>query len=338
MKKVIVFGLAILFGQAVAAAGNQVLPNENSVIGAVNGKEITLGEIQTSDIHELRMRLFKEIENAFITEAIGRLKKSDKGFANIALPPMKESEVRKFYDDNGLAQRGSYKQLAPQIRKYLTQTMRARVEYNLYKIAGEKGKVSSRMVEPGAFIVTMPVETAFIQGAENGSVMVLEFSDFQCPFCKKVRPTIDQLIKKYGDKVAFGYRHLPLSIHQEADESAIATECAREQGKFLSVHKQLFQQQSQQTKKDLKNIAQRVGVADMDKFNTCLDKDRYRSLVDRDIAVAASVGISGTPAFIVGAYDSKKGVVVGEIMAGAQPIEIFAKTLDKYLSTDSKAN
>jgi protein-disulfide isomerase len=331
MKKVIVLGLAILFGQVVAAAGNPVLPNEDSVVGTVNGKDVTLGEIQNRKIHDLRRSLFKEMENAFISEAIKRLKKSDKEFADIKLPEMKESEVRRFFDDNGLAQRGSYEQLAPQIRQYLSQMLRARIEYNLYKIAGDKGQAASRMVDPGTFTVKIPVETAFIQGNAKGTVMVLEFSDFQCPFCRKVQPTVHEMVKRYSDRVAFGYRHLPLSIHQEADESAVATECAREQGKFLQMHGRLYQQQSNQSLEDLKKIARDIGVADMEGFTKCLEEDRYRDQVNRDMEVAASVGISGTPAFIIGRFDSKKGVVEGEILSGAQPLEVFVKTVEKYL-------
>ena len=338
MKKVIVYGLAMLFGQAAAASGNSVLPNDASVIGTVNGKEVTLGEIRSKRIHELRRDLFKEIDNAFISEAINRLKKTDKAFADIPLPPMKEEEVRKFYDDNGLAQRGSYEQLAPQIRQYLQQMFRARIEFNLYKIASGKGQASSKLVDPGAYMVTVPLETAFIQGAKNASVMLLEFSDFQCPFCKKVQPIIQGLVKKYSDKVAFGYRHFPLSSHGEADESAIAAECAREQGKFLQMHARLYQQQSKQSIEDLQNLAKEIGVSDPDKFNTCLKEEKYRPLLNRDMEVAESAGITGTPAFIIGKYDSQKGVVVGELLTGAQPEDVFIKTLEKYLSETAKAN
>ncbi|MCP4996301.1 MAG: thioredoxin domain-containing protein [Gammaproteobacteria bacterium] len=338
MKKVIVFGLAMMFGHMVAAAGSAVLPNEESVIGAVNGKEVRLGDIQTRKIHGLRQELFREIENAFITEAIARLQESDAGFGDITLPPLKESEMRKFYDDNGLAQRGSYEQLAPQIKQYLTQMLRARVVYNLYKIAAQKGQVSSNMLDPGEFIVTVPVETAFIQGAKNGSVMVMEFSDFQCPFCRKVQPTIQELHKRYSDKVAFGYRHLPLSIHQEADESAIAVECAREQDKFVQMHNRLYQQQSDQSVDALKKLAKDVGVADLAGFGKCMDEERYRGQVRRDMDVAASVGITGTPAFIVGRYDREKGEVVGQILTGSQSLEAFVTVMEKYLMSIAKAN
>ncbi len=338
MKKAIVLVLSMLVGQTVAVAGNAVFPNEGSVIGTIKGKKVTLGDIQTRKIHELRKDLYKAIENAFISEAIKRLKETDKAFADIKLPEMKESEVRKFYEERGLRRHGSFLEVAPQIREYLTQVMQAKVEYNLYKIAEEDGKVSSNLADPGTFIVTVPIETAFIRGAANGSVMVLEFSDFQCPFCRKVQPTVQELVRRYSDKVAFAYRHLPLSIHQEADESAVATECAREQGKFIQMHQRLYQQQLDQSVEALKKIAKDIGVKNMKKFNACLTKDKYRSLVNRDMEVAASVGISGTPAFVVGRYDRKNGVVEGEIMAGAQPLEAFVKTVEKYLGSMAKAN
>jgi protein-disulfide isomerase len=338
MKKFIFFVLAAVLGQAVAASGSAVMPNDASVVGTVDGKEITLGEIQSRKIHELRNDLYKGIENAFISEAINRLRKTDKEFADIKLPPMDEQEVRSFYDYNGLERQGSYEQLAPQIRQFLQRRSQAKIEYKLYNIAVEKGRASSKLVDPGAYVITVPVETAFIRGAKNGSVMLLEFSDFQCPFCKKVQPTIQGLVKKYGDRVAFGYRHFPLAMHRSADESAVAVECAREQDKFIQMHARLYQQQSRQSIEDLRKLAKEIGVADLDKFNSCLKDDRYRQLLDRDMEVAESVGITGSPAFIIGRYDSNKGVLAGELLTGAQPGDVFAQTLEKYLSEPAKAN
>jgi protein-disulfide isomerase len=331
MKKLIVICFAILSGQVLAASESSLLPNESSVLGKVNGNDIILKEIQSKKIHDLRRELYKELENAFITEAINRLKKTNKEFARITVPPSKEQDIRKFYDENGLAMRGSYEMFAPQIRLHLAQTNRAREEYKLYKMAGEKGQVSSRLVDPGPFIVTLPVETAFIQGAKNGSVMLLEFSDFQCPYCKKVQPALQKLVKIYKDKVAFGYRHFPLAFHQEADESAIASECAREQGKFIEMHTRLYEQQEKQSVEELKGIAKDIGVKDLQKFNTCLTEDKYRKLLNRDMEVAQSVGINGTPAFVIGNYDSKSGIIKGEILSGALPVEVIEQVLLTYL-------
>jgi protein-disulfide isomerase len=209
--------------------------------------------------------------------------------------------------------------------------MQAREEYKLYKMAGDKGQVSNALVDPGPYVLTVPVETAFIQGAKDGSVMMLEFSDFQCPYCKKVQPALQKLVKKYSDKVAFGYRHFPLAFHQDADESAVAAECAREQGKFMEMHASLYKQQNNQSVESLKKIAKDIGVKDLDKFNSCLISDKYRKLLERDMEVAALAGINGTPAFVVGSYDSKTGIVKGEVLSGAQPVEVLEEALKKYL-------
>jgi protein-disulfide isomerase len=338
MKRIILFTLAVLLGQAAAASSDVVIPNEASVIGTVDGKKITLGEIESKKIHDLRNDLYEELENAFISEAISRLKKSDEEFAKIKLPQVGEQEMRLFYDYNGLSQHGSYEQLAPEIKQYLQKRYLAKIEYRLYQVAVNKGRASSNMVDPGAYVVTVPVETAFVRGAKNGSVMLLEFSDFQCPYCKKVQIIIDRLIKKYGDKVAFGYRHFPLATHREADGSAIAVECAREQGKFIQMHERLYQQQSRQSAKDLQNLAKEIGVTDLKKFDACLQDDRYHKLLNHDIEVAGDAGITGTPSFIIGRYDHSKGVVTGELLTGTLPEDVFIKTLEKYLSETAKAD
>ncbi len=332
MRKYIVLGLAMMCGQVVAASESPLLPNEASVVGEVNGSQITLGDIENKKIHELRSDLHKELENAFITEAIRRLRESDKEFGKISVPTLSDQDVRKFYDDNNLSMRGSYEQFAPQIRQYLTQMFTAREEYKLYKKAGDKGQASHNLVDPGPFLVSVPVETAYIQGAQKGSVMLLEFSDFQCPYCKKVQPALQQLVKKYSNKVAFGYRHFPLAFHQEADESAVAAECAREQGKFLEMHAGLYKQQKNLSVESLQELAKKIGVKDLDKFNTCLKGDKYRKLLARDMEVAQSVGISGTPAFVVGKYDSDKGIIQGEILTGALPIDQLEQAIKKYLA------
>jgi protein-disulfide isomerase len=332
MKKFLLIGLVIFSGQAFGAVNSSVLPDESSIVGEVNGKQITLGELQNRKIHELRSKLYETMENAFISAAIKQLRKSNKEFGKISVPEPKEKEVKDFYESNNLSMRGSYEQFAPQIRQYLKQMMLAREEYKLYKMAAKKGQASTKLVEPEPFLVTVPVETAYIQGAKKGSVMLLEFSDFQCPYCKKVQPALQKLVEKYSDKVAFGYRHFPLAFHQEADESAVAAECAREQGKFLEMHASLYKQQNNQSVENLKKIAKDIGVKDLGKFNSCLQGDKYRKLLARDMEVAESIGINGTPAFVVGKFDSDKGMLKGEILSGALPIDELEKALKKYLA------
>ena len=176
------------------------------------------------------------------------------------------------------------------------------------------------------------IKTGYLRGNKKASVILLEFSDYQCPFCGRVQPTISRLINDYKDRVAFGYRHFPLSFHKEADEAAIAAECAREQDKFLELHLLLYIRQKAQTSSDLKNYAREIKVRSPEKFDKCLDSEKFRGLVEQDIKDGSKLGITGTPGFLIGAFNPKTGEIKGEVLSGAQPYNVFKKTLDKYLS------
>ena len=99
--------------------------------------------------------------------------------------------------------------------------------------------------------------------------------------------------------MAFGYRHFPLAFHKEADEAAIASECAREQGKFEEIHMILYSRQKAQDKEELKKYAREIKVKYPDKFDECLDNEKYRGLVDQDMKDGSSLGITGTPGFLL---------------------------------------
>ena len=98
---------------------------------------------------------------------------------------------------------------------------------NKYSIGIEKGLIVSHLEIPSKFFTKGNLKTAYVRGNKKASVILIEFSDYHCPFCRKIQTTINKLIKKFGDRVAFGYRHFPLSFHKEADEAAISSECAR---------------------------------------------------------------------------------------------------------------
>jgi len=203
---------------------------------------------------------------------------------------------------------------------------------NQYSLALQKGWIVSHLEAPSDFLLTGNIKTAYMMGNKKASVILLEYSDFQCPFCGKVQETIIKLKDKYQDRVAFGYRHFPLAFHQEADEAAIAAECAREQDKFEELHKLLYENPRAQTLDDLKEYARDIKIKSPAKFDQCLDNERYRGLVNQDMKDGAELGITGTPGFFVGLFDSKSGEIQGEVLSGAQPYSTFKQTLDKYLS------
>ncbi len=164
-------------------------------------------------------------------------------------------------------------------------------------------------------------------GKDNAKVTIIEFSDFQCPFCARFREqTLDQIKKEYIDtgKVRFVYRDFPLtSIHPMAQKSAEATECADDQKKYWEMHDLLFNKQDEWSTagvSKLKDYAKELGL-DTDEFNKCLDDGKYENEVKKDEQDGATAGVQGTPAFFVN----------GKLLSGAQPFEAFKAAIDAEL-------
>ena len=159
------------------------------------------------------------------------------------------------------------------------------------------------------------------EGPENAPVTLVEFSDYHCPFCGRVEPTIDKLMETYKGKIRKVWRHYPLPFHKGADRTHAAAECAHEQGKFWDYHKKLFA--SLGLNKDdatLIKFAEELKL-DKGKFEQCLTSNKYIPLVQQEIAKGAQYGVRGTPATFVN----------GELVSGAQPYENFEKVVKKYL-------
>lgn len=168
--------------------------------------------------------------------------------------------------------------------------------------------------------------TAPFRGAANAKVVVVEFSDFQCPFCSRVEPTIDELIKTYPGKIKVEWRNLPLPMHPDA---SLAAQAAREvfvqkgNDAFSKMRELLFKHQRDQDglkRAALEGHAKSLGV-DMKRFGKALDDGTHKAAIDADTKAANDAGISGTPAFLVGPY----------YVSGAQPIAKFKKLVDKII-------
>jgi len=155
---------------------------------------------------------------------------------------------------------------------------------------------------------------------ETAAVTIIEFSEFQCPYCAKVLPTMDKIQETYGHKVAIVFRDYPLPMHKEAPKASEAGHCANEQGKFWEMHDLLFQNQRALQIENLKDYARQIGL-EQGKFDACLDSGRHAATVEADIKAGAAVGVRGTPAFFVN----------GQFLNGAQPFEAFQKIIDAEL-------
>ncbi len=154
-------------------------------------------------------------------------------------------------------------------------------------------------------------------GSESLRLVLVEFSDFQCPFCARAQQTLKEFLAKHGDEVTLVYKHLPLTgIHPEAVAAARAAWAAHRQGKFWEFHDELFANQSQLGEEFYVATAQRLGL-NVEKFNRDRRSRAAERAVQRDMDLASQLGIGSTPYFILN----------GLAFSGAQPLEVFEQTL-----------
>ncbi len=162
-------------------------------------------------------------------------------------------------------------------------------------------------------------------GDDDAPVTLIEFSDFQCPFCgRHFSQTHTQIKQQYIDtgKVRFVYKHFPLdSIHPQATPAALASECAKEQGKFWEYHDLIFQNQDSLGDANYKQWAAQLNL-DSKRFNDCYGSQKYLSKVRSDLQQGEVAGIRGTPGFLLN----------GQLISGAQPFSVFQQAIDAELS------
>lgn len=163
------------------------------------------------------------------------------------------------------------------------------------------------------------------KGPDGAQVTIIEFSDFECPFCNRVNPAIQKVLETYGDKVQIVFRQYPLDIHKNARKAGEASLCADEQGKFWEMHDGMFDNQKNLGVDGLKSIAASVEGIDVPAFNKCLESGRHAETVQRDLIEGATAGVNSTPAFFIN----------GRYLSGAQPFESFSKIIDEELASGS---
>jgi protein-disulfide isomerase len=223
-----------------------------------------------------------------------------------------EDEVTEFFERNRSRLRNANRdQIAPQIRQYLATEQ-------LYA-ALEEGRDIDYLLDP--FRIEVAADGP-AKGPASAPVTVVEFSDFQCPYCKQVVPTIEQALEKYEGKIRVVFRQYPLtSIHPQAFKAAEASLCAADQGKFWELHDVMFEEQKALDVPELEEKAKRLGL-DAEAFSSCLSSGKYTEQVQADLKAGVAAGVSGTPAFFVN----------GRPLSGAIGLDRLSEVVDEELA------
>ena len=242
------------------------------------------------------------------------------------LKPVTDADVVTFYEQNqGQMQGRPLADVGPSIRRYLDDQQRTNAQQAIIAELRKAGPPITLLIDAPRQQVNIGADDASM-GPANAAVTIVEYSDFQCPFCQRVAPTLKQVREKYGDRVRIVWKDFPLtSIHPQAFKAAEAGQCAREQGKFWEYHDRLFSNQQALQPEFLKKYAADAGL-DAAKFNACLDTAKFSDRVQEQMGIGTSLGVQSTPALFIN----------GRLIAGAQPYETFVSIIDEELDRAKK--
>jgi protein-disulfide isomerase len=329
--------LLALLSAMPACAPRAVAPAAaaDPVVATIGGKPITLAELDRSagrDLYDLRERTLEEMVIERVVEPAAKAAgKSAEDFLNDLaaqrVPEVSEAEAAEFFEQNhdrlpDRLKEAKFADVKQVIVKGLTNEKRKAAMATIVDELKEKAGVHI-LLEPPKVQVDA---TGPSRGPDGAPITIVEFSDFQCPYCARGRKVIDDVVAAYGNRVRVVYRDFPLSFHENAQRAAEAGQCAHEQGKFWAMHDWMFDNQSTLAADDLAAAARKLGL-DGAKFDQCVSSGRPAEAVAKSMKAGTAIGIHGTPAFVLN----------GVVITGAQPFETFKAAIDKQLAAAKPA-
>ncbi len=304
----------------------------------LNGETITLGELDVwlkeqlfdkatksgdpSKLYELRSNGLDDLINerlvASEAEPLGITPEELADQEASKRSAVSDEEVLAFFEDNKERMgEASFEDVAARIRQHLELQRRKAAAQEYIDELRANASIEIFIDAPRVDVAAKGPST----GPDDAPVTIIEFSDYQCPYCTRAESVVRKILERYPNEVRFVYRHFPLDrIHPLARGASEAAACANEQGKFWEFHRRLFTPGAEYDPESLKQYASDLGL-DMEAFQICVDERRYQADVDADVADGRAAGVAGTPAFFVN----------GIVLKGARPLEDFVSVIDKEL-------
>lgn len=303
-------------------------------VAVVDGQKITEDDLapyvagQLRPIREQEYQIKKKALDTLIGQRIVEAEAKKKGLTtekfleqevDAKVPEPTDAEINAIY----LVQREQigrpFEEVKGQLQQSLKKAKVAQARQDYSNKLREQAKVSVLMTPPRTQVGFDP---ARVRGNTKAKVMIVEFSDFQCPFCGQVQSTLKNVLTKHRDTVALAFRDMPVSqIHPQAMGAAQAARCAGEQGKFWEYHDLLFADQGGLDKPGLTTKAQKLQL-DEKQFDACISNEKYKAQIQQDSQEGMRAGVSGTPGFFIN----------GVFISGAQPEATFEKLIEEQLA------
>jgi protein-disulfide isomerase len=233
-----------------------------------------------------------------------------------------EKEIEAFIKDQNIPAEHINPQVREKIKGYLEMERKKEAVDRWIAEQTKKTPVDVYIQKPRRPSFPIEIGAAPIAGGKDAKVTIVEFSDFQCPFCAKGADILKEIKKRYGNKVKVAFKNFPLPFHNHAEQAAVAGLCANEQGaeKFWKMHDDMFANQDSLDAEGLKKTAKKIGLK-LDSFEKCLKDNKYLSQVKADMDEGRKIKVKSTPTFFIN----------GKLINGAQPFEVFSELIDEEL-------
>jgi protein-disulfide isomerase len=322
---------------ALSSPAGAGTPAKSEPLAEMNGEAITAAEVEQAigaplrNLEEQIYNLKRQKLEALIADRLLTREAAKRGLTVQALVDAEvtakvglvtEQEIETFYQANKAQLKGEEATVREQIRAHLQNQKLAAQRAAYVQSLRSQAKIVVHLQAPPVFRAEVSADGAPFKGPATAPVTLVEFTDFHCPFCKQVQPTLDQLLAKYTGKVKLVYRDFPIDqLHPQARRAHEAARCANDQGKFWPYHDRLYANAPKGSPEDLKAYAQEVGL-DLPAFEQCFSSRKYQAAVQQDEDAGIRAGVTGTPAFFVN----------GRLLSGAQPLESFARLIDEELA------
>jgi protein-disulfide isomerase len=341
----VVLGFCLVW-TGLSPSGIAQVEDDSEVIADIRGMTISRGELEgvvEQELGELEKEsllfaanqerrkydLLEKQLNTMMSEELFRLEAADRGIPQDELleqevysktEPPTEQDVETYYEANRSRIREPKAQVLSRIRRFLAETKMDEAQESFLDQMKKKYQAE---VAFGPYRLEIATAGHPFLGTADAPVTLVEFSDFECPYCLAMYSTLKILQRDYGEKVRVVFRQFPLNgIHPHAQKAAEASLCANDQGKFWELHDLMFEGQDKLEVSGLESKVESLGL-DLARFQNCLSDERYAAQVKEDVIAGTAVGVTGTPAIFVN----------GRPLLGNVPYEEIAEIVDEELES-----
>ncbi len=346
MKILLTFALGLGLGSGFVACTKTATSNQpnyvfksaptDGLVAKIAGKEITEQEAYKgveNDIFEAENKVYEIKMNrlrALVVEVLMEQDPRKEGMSNdeflnthVAKDiQVTQKEIDAFAAERQIPAENMNDQMKARIKEYIEMELKHKAVDKWIADKTAKNPVEIYLKKPNRPVFEVEVGNAPFMGDKDAKVTIVEFSDFQCPFCARGAAVTNEIKKKYGDKVKIAFKNFPLPFHNHARAAAMAGLCVHEQNPkaFWKMHDLMFEDQQGLDQEGLKSKARQVG-AKIEQFEECMTTEKFADQINSEVEQGTSVGVKSTPTFFVN----------GMVITGAQAIEVFSELIDQEL-------